>query len=76
VVWEGGAVRSLPIPILYMKKGIHMKLKLILMLFLLALSLCACNTNEFLQNSMDKMAPDDDEALAKECLTALRKRDW
>lgn len=57
-------------------KGTHVKLKLVLMSFLLALSLCGCNSNDFLRNSMDKMAPDDDEALAKECLTALRKGDF
>ena len=57
-------------------KGVQLKLKIVLMSFVLVLSLCGCNANDFLRNSMNKMAPDDDEALAKECLTALRNGDY
>lgn len=57
-------------------KGTQLKLKTVLILFVLFTSICGCNTNDFLRNSMNKMAPDDDEALAKECLTALRNGDF
>ena len=40
------------------------------------LVVCGCNPNDFLRNTMDRMAPDDDEALAKECLSALRAGDF
>jgi len=60
----------------YEMKGTRVKLKFVLISFLLILTLCGCNPNDFLRNSMDKMAPDDDEALAKECLSALREGDF
>ena len=51
-------------------------MKTVLISFVLFLALCGCNANDFLCNSMNTMAPDDDEALAKECLTALLNGDY
>ena len=38
--------------------------------------LSGCNPNEYMRNMMDRMAPDEDEALAHEYLDALRSRDF
>lgn len=57
-------------------KGTRVKRKFVLMLILSCLLSSGCNSNDFLRNSLNKMAPDDDEAFAKECLTALRNGDF
>lgn len=53
-----------------------MKPKLLVIVTLLAVTLFGCKPNDFLRNTTNRMAPDDDEALAMECLTALRARDF
>lgn len=46
------------------------------MLLLAVVAAFGCSPNDFLRNTMNRMAPDDDEALAKECLSAIRSRDF
>ncbi len=53
-----------------------MKPKPLVIVTLLAVTLFGCKPNDFLRNTMNRMAPDDDEALAMECLIALRARDF
>ena len=53
-----------------------MKPKLLVIVTLLAVTLFGCKPNDLLRNTVNRMAPDDDEALAMECLTALRARDF
>ena len=55
-------------------KGTLVNRKFIIM-FLVVVALCGCNPNDFLRNTMNRMAPDDDEAFAKEYLSALRAGD-
>lgn len=50
------------------------KLTIIILATLTAL-LAGCNPNTYMRNMMDRMVPDDDEALAQEYLDALRSRD-
>lgn len=57
-------------------KGPHVKLKVVLILSVLLIVLSGCNSNDFLRNAMNRMAPDDDEALAKECLAELLAGDF
>jgi len=52
------------------------KPKLLVIVTLLAVTLFGCKPNDLLRNTVNRMAPDDDEALAMECLTALRARDF
>jgi hypothetical protein len=47
----------------------------IIILATLTTLLAGCNPNESIRNMMNRMAPDDDEALAQEYLDALRSRD-
>lgn len=53
-----------------------MKHKLVVMTLLLVVALCGCKPNDFLRNTMNRIAPDDDEALATEFLSALRVGDF
>jgi hypothetical protein len=57
-------------------KGTHLKQTLVMIVALLVIVLSGCAPNDFLRNIMHRMAPDDDEALAKECLSALRAGDF
>jgi hypothetical protein len=52
-------------------KGTQVKHKLVIILFL-AVVLCGCNPNDYLRNMMNRIASDEDKALATECLSALR----
>jgi hypothetical protein len=56
-------------------KKIHLNKKLIIFISLLSLLLTGCDPNDHLRHMLNRLAPDDDEALAKECLMALRTRD-
>ncbi|MCP5488173.1 MAG: hypothetical protein H7A43_05945 [Verrucomicrobia bacterium] len=52
-----------------------MKFRLVIVAILMT-ALCGCNPNDYLSNMMNRMAPDDDEALAKQCLSALLAGDF
>jgi hypothetical protein len=56
-------------------KGIQMKCRLVIVAILMS-TLCGCNPNDYMRNMMNRMAPDDDEALAKQYLAALRAGDF
>ena len=52
-----------------------MRQKLFIMMLSL-FALCGCSREGYLRSTMERLAPDDDEALAKEFLSALRTRDF
>jgi hypothetical protein len=54
----------------------NMNKTLIMIVALLGIALSGCNQDDFLRNTMNRMAPDDDEVLAKECLSALLAKDF
>lgn len=53
-----------------------MKPKFIVILSCLITVLAGCIPNAFLQEALERMAPDEDEKLVKECLKALSMRDY
>lgn len=55
---------------------ISVKEKLFVLVLCLTVVLSGCKPSDSVRNTMERIAPDDDEALAKKCLTALRARDF
>jgi len=55
-----------------------MRTRLLVFITLLSILilLAGCNPNTYLSNMMERMAPDDDEAFAKQYFSALRARDF
>jgi len=56
-------------------KGSRVKKILIPIISILCVLLSGCSPNDYVRNMMNRMAPDDDEALAHEYLAALRSHD-
>ena len=49
--------------------------KLLVVLPVLSVFLAGCTPDDFLRNMTERMAPDDDKAMAKTCLAALQQKD-